>query len=254
MKHISKFIFSLLFALSFSALAQGQQADTVAVPDIPQRYGLRVGADLSRLARSFYDEDFRGIELVADYRLTKKIYAAAELGNVDFTRDDEQVNFTTNGSYLKVGFDYNAYENWLDMENMVYIGFRYGIATFSQNLNSYKIYQNSNVSPPPTDPNAPNPGNYFEEVTVQANREYTGLTAHWVEVVGGVKAKLFNNLFLSFSVRLNNLIADKKPADFDNLYIPGFNQTYDGSFGVGFNYSLSYFIPLYKKNQTVQPE
>jgi hypothetical protein len=26
------------------------------------------------------------------------------------------------GSYLKVGFDYNAYENWLDMENIISIG------------------------------------------------------------------------------------------------------------------------------------
>jgi hypothetical protein len=31
-------------------------------------------------------------------------------------------NFTTKGSYLKVGFDYNAYENWLDMENIISIG------------------------------------------------------------------------------------------------------------------------------------
>jgi hypothetical protein len=34
------------------------------------------------------------------------------------------------------------------------------------------------------------------------------------------------------------------------LYIPGFNRTYDGDFGVGFNYTVSYFIPLYKKKVT----
>jgi hypothetical protein len=28
--------------------------------------------------------------------------------------DDDRLN---KSSYLKVGFDYNAYENWLDMEN-----------------------------------------------------------------------------------------------------------------------------------------
>jgi hypothetical protein len=247
-------IFSLLLLLSFTAFAQqdkkpqAKPADTVAKPAIPvkkDRYGIRIGADLHRLSRSFYEDGFTGIELVADYRLTKKWYAAAELGNVKFTLDDTQVNFTTKGNYLKVGFDYNAYENWLDMENMIYVGFRYGISAFSQNLNSYKIYQNSSLDD--VNDTTTTPVNYFDEVTVDTNRNYSGLTAHWVELVGGVKAKLFNNIFLGFSVRLNSLISDKKPSDFDNLYIPGFNRTYDGKFGVGFNYTLSYLIPLYKK-------
>lgn len=252
MTYILRFTISLLLLISSSIFAQqkpskAKPADSASVPVVPvkkDRYGIRVGIDLHRLSRSFYEDGFRGIELVADYRLTKKWYAAAELGNVKYTFDDAQVNFTTNGNYLKVGFDYNAYENWLDMENMIYVGFRYGIAAFNQNLNSYKIYQNSALD----DINDTTiPVNYFDEVTVYADRNYSGLTAHWVELVGGVKAKLFNNLFLGFSVRLNGLISDKKPSDFDNLYLPGFNRTYDGKFGVGLNYTLSYLIPLYKK-------
>ncbi len=36
--------------------------------------------------------------------------------------------------------------------------------------------------------------------------------------------------------------------EFDNLYIPGFNRTYDFSeFGAGFGYGISYLIPIYKK-------
>jgi hypothetical protein len=30
----------------------------------------------------------------------------------------------------KAGFDYNAYENWLDMENIISIGLRYGFSGF----------------------------------------------------------------------------------------------------------------------------
>ena len=249
--------FSLLLLLSFSAYSQqdGRQGskplpanatviDSVVIPVKADRYGLRLGVDLHRLSRSVYDDGFRGLEVVGDYRLTKKIYAAAEVGNVKYTVDDLQLNFTTSGSYLKVGFDYNAYQNWLDMENMVYIGFRYGFSTFSQRLNSYKIYQNSAIDDVTS---ITTPTNYFEEVTVQSGRNFNGLSAHWVELVGGVKAELFDNLFLGFSVRLNGLVSDKKPTDFDNLYIPGFNRTYDGNFGIGFNYTLSYFIPLYKK-------
>ena len=61
-----------------------------------------------------------------------------------------------------------------------------------------------------------------------------------------MKAEVFNNVFVGFSVRLNRLVSQKRPNNFDNLYIPGFNRTYNGDFGVGFNYTVSYFIPLYK--------
>lgn len=67
-----------------------------------------------------------------------------------------------------------------------------------------------------------------------------------MEVVAGVKAEVFDNVFVGFSFRLNRLISQKEPNNFENLYIPGFNKTYGGEFGIGFNYSVSYFIPLYK--------
>ncbi|MDG2432409.1 DUF6048 family protein, partial [Flavobacterium sp.] len=52
---------------------------------------------------------------------------------------------------------------------------------------------------------------------------------------------------------LNQLVTNKKPDNFDNLYIPGFNKTYNGSFGVGFNYTVSYFLPIYKKKVKIAP-
>ena len=36
------------------------------------------------------------------------------------------MDITTSGSYLKAGIDYNMYDNWLDMDNMIYAGFRIG--------------------------------------------------------------------------------------------------------------------------------
>ncbi len=229
-KSMLKSFFSLLFLLSISITAQDKNKDTIMTK--PQRYGLRVGIDLSKLARSLYEKEYRGIEIVGDYRLTKKMYLAGELGNENKTIDDDRVNFTTKGTYFKVGFDYNGYENWLDMENMIHLGLRYGVSSFSQNLNNYKVYDTSNYFP--------------QAPAVISNTNFNGLSAQWVEVVTGIKAKLFNNLFLGFSLRMNYLVSDKKPENFDNLYIPGYNRTYDGKFGAGLNYTLSYFIPLYK--------
>jgi len=233
MKYMLKFIFSLSL-VCVSLLGNAQTKDTAKV-SYPERYGLRLGVDLHKIARTFYEKDYRGLEVVGDYRLTKKFYVAGEIGNEDKTIDDDRLNFTTKGTYFKVGFDYNSFENWLDMENMIYVGMRYGVSSFSHTLNTYKIYD---------------PTNYYGETIITSGAKFDNLNASWVEVIGGIKAELFNNLYLGFSVRLNYLVSNKKPADFDNLFIPGYNRTYDGKFGAGFNYTLSYFIPIYKKNKT----
>ncbi|OCB75485.1 DUF6048 family protein [Flavobacterium crassostreae] len=257
MKHILKYFFSicLVFLVLVSSaqktntpngsavlpttLSKSTNKDAKTITDTntvakTTRYGLRLGVDLFKISRSLYDKNYKGIEFTGDYRVTKKYFIAAELGNENKTTTDDRVHFATKGSYLKVGFDYNGYQNWLDMENSIYVGLRYGFSSFNQQLYSYKIY---NATP------------YFAEVQNSVSgQNYDGLTASWAEVVAGIKAKVFNNVFVGFSLRLNSLISNKKPANFDNLYIPGFNRTYNGSFGVGFNYSVSYLIPIYKKN------
>ena len=203
-----------------------------SIPIKKERYGLRLGVDLFKLTRMLYEEDYRGIELVGDYRLTRKHYLAAEIGNEEKTVDEDQLNFTTNGTYLKVGFDYNTYENWLNMENIISIGLRYGVSSFSQTLNTFQIY---------------NPNPYFGVAPIiTSGLKADGLTAQWIEVIAGTKVKVINNVFVGFNFSLKYLVSQKVPDSFDNLYIPGFNRTYDGKFGVGFNYTISYFIPLYK--------
>jgi hypothetical protein len=237
MKHTSTFLYSVVLLLS-SFLVEAQSTKTDSIPVKTNRYGVRVGIDAFKLARTFYEKDYKGLEVVGDYRLSKKYYIAGELGNEDKTVNDDQLNFTTKGTYFKAGVDYNLYENWLDMENMVYIGARYGVSSFSQTLNSYTIY---NRYP------------YFGQSTeIESGEKFNGLSAQWIEVLIGVKAKVINNFYVGFSFRANKLVSNKEPAGFENLYIPGFNRTYDGTFGAGFNYTISYFIPIYKKKIPVE--
>lgn len=238
MKRTLSFFCSLLLLAGVSAFAQTAQATDTTALIKTNRYGLRVGVDLIRLSRAFWEDDYKGLELVGDYRISKKYYIAAELGNENKTVDSPQLNFTTKGSYVKAGFNYNVYENWLDMENLIYVGMRYGFSSFSQTLNSYTIY---------------NRDHYLGAEPLQiSGQKYNGLSASWAEVVAGVNAKIFNNVYVGFSFRLNRLFSNKKPENFDNLYIPGFNRTYDGNFGVGLNYTVSYFIPIYKTKQKIE--
>ena len=222
-------LISLLTAGSELLLAQQDSAvnDTI----IKNKYGLRVGVDLFNPIAALVEDQRSGLELVADYRIGRKWFAAAELGYLENTTNLDNINFTTEGQYIKIGADYNAYENWLDMENLIYVGARYGFSTFSQTLNSGIL----NADP------------LFGEQVINAPVEFTGLNAHWIELVVGIKAELFNNLYLGFSFSGKRMITTKEPDNFKNLFVPGFNRVFLNNSGFGFNYTLSYLIPLYKK-------
>ncbi|WP_422104246.1 DUF6048 family protein [Winogradskyella sp.] len=238
------FIKSIAILLLFSSTVLAQD-DKKTVRDTliyKQKYGLRLGADIGKLARTFIDDNYTGFELMGDYRLTKRIYLAGEIGNEERTIDNEVLNNTTKGSYFKGGIDLNFYRNWLDMENMIYIGFRGGASTFSQTLNSYNIYNVNNQY-------------WNQQFSVEEGTEFGGLTAFWVEVMIGLKAELFNNFFAGINVQLKGLITETAPDNFENLYIPGFNRTYDsGRFGTGFGFNLSYLVPIFKKDKVVIQE
>ncbi|SDE58233.1 hypothetical protein SAMN05421636_10610 [Pricia antarctica] len=246
-----RYFISLFFILGgASGYAQDRpidlnRQDTV---EYKQPYGIRAGIDMSRILVSFLEDRYTGLEIVGDYRLTQKLYIAAELGNekktigVDLgnkvnTTEGELYDFTASGSYIKAGIDYNTYGNWYGEQNMIYIGGRYAFSSFSQTVNDYKIFDTSRYWNPDDFPIGTSP-----------NKEFTGLTASWLEFVVGIKAEMIKNLYFGASVRLAFLVSNKDPDNFQNQFIPGFNKVTEGSkFGVGYNYSITYLIPLYKK-------
>tara|TARA_R110000868_G_scaffold405564_4_gene685048 strand:+ start:339 stop:998 length:660 start_codon:yes stop_codon:yes gene_type:complete len=203
---------------------------------IKEKYGLRVGGDIGKLIRSFADDDYSGFEVMADYRLKKRLYIAGEIGFEEKNTITDYLDITSKGSYIKGGIDYNMYQNWLNMDNMIYTGFRIGASTFSQNLNSFTVYTTNQYWEP--------------QFTSNDLKEFNGLTALWVELILGMKVELFNNLFLGLNVQLKIMASETEPDNFGNVYVPGFNKTFDSSgIGVGYGYTMSYRIPLYKKDK-----
>ena len=237
MKRLLIFIF-FINIFSFQLLAQEietKEIDEKAQDTIQKKkyYALRVGLDVSKPIIGFTkDEDIAEYELVADFRVTEKWYAALELGFSDKNTIEDYIDFTTKGSYFKLGANYNAYENWVGMNNEIYVGARYGIALFDQTLNSYtpNVY-----------------GTYFEGEPIESDTTFDGLSAHWFEFVAGMKVETFKNLFLGASISFNKMLSTKEPENFRNLYVPGFNRVFSNDVGIGFNYTISYQIPISKK-------
>ena len=240
-KHIITYFISLSFLLlvSFSTIAQTDnitETETEAIPDslkIKKKYGLRVGLDLSKPIRTFFDEDYSGFEIVADYRLTKDLYIAGEFGIEEKTTITDYLDATASGTYFRAGVDYNVYTNWLDMDNMIYGGIRVGASTFKQTRNSFTVYQTNH---------------YWEPYTNTESKEFSGLSALWTEIIIGLKAEMLNNLYMGLNIQFKYMLSQDQPDNFENLYVPGYNRTYDsGRFGFGFGYTIAYRIPLYKK-------
>lgn len=225
-RHILIFIISILF--NFSANSQ-EKLDSVKTKI---SYGIRVGVDISKPIISFLDSDRKGLELTGDIKFSNNYYAAVELGYEDALKTEDYFNFTAKGSFIKIGVNYNAYENWKGMNNEIYVGTRYAFSLFNQTLNSYT-------------PNAS--GIYFTAEEITPNTEFKDLNAHWIEFLFGMKVETFKNLYLGAQFSIKKMLSTKEPENFKNLYIPGFNQVSSNDLGVGFNYSVSYNIPIINK-------
>ena len=238
MQHMYKFFISLCFVfIVVDGFSQEQIKDTINSSKdsiiYKSPYGIRLGIDISKPIKAAVDGEYNsGIELVADYRISKRFFIATEIGYESETTQEDYTNSTSEGSYIRLGFNYNAYENWLDMNNEIYVGFRYGFSLFEQTLNSYS-------------PNVSN--TYFPGDLVNTGLQSDDLNSHWSEFVVGVKVETFKNLFVSASVSYKVLINAKEPNNFKTLYAPGFNRIFESGTGFGFNYTLSYLIPFKKK-------
>ena len=231
------FIISLILPSSMVfSQAESELNDSLTIKDkLLNINKIRLGFDIFKPIKSSSDGDNLNYEIVGDLQLTDNIYLAGEYGLVDKLIEDENINFNSNGNFLRFGFDYNMFKNWIGMDNSIYLGLRYATSKFSSKIIDYEVR---------------NKDSYFSNVVTDEFQtiEYSNLSGNWIEILIGLKVETFENIYFGLSLRLNKLISDNKPDNFNNLYIPGFNKVTDeNTFGSGFNYTLTYSIPLKKR-------
>ena len=229
-----KYYINFLVILFFTTVWSQKEVEIDSLSN-QLRYGLRVGIDISKPIRMLIEPGYKGFELVGDYRLTKNFYIAGEFGNEIKNVSQDAVHFETSGSFLKLGADYNVYDNWRGMDNLIVVGFRYGVSQHKQTLLSYNRLINDR---------------YWDEdniINLSEPITYEGLTGNWIELHLGFKAELLRNLYMGVSLQMHRLLSDKDPENFENLFIPGFNKVLtNNSYGAGINYTISYQLPIYK--------
>ena len=234
-KQTLKYTISIFTVLFFFILrGQNSTQDSIAKNahlSLKEAYGLRIGVDISRPLIQLAQNEPPGFEIMADYRINKNLYLATETGNASEPTREDYISFHSKGAYAKIGVNYNAYENFPGMHNEVYAGFRYGYSRFQQELISFDIHDYYD---------------YFGDSHQTPHKKYSGLSAHWLGFHVGLKVEISKNLFLNTSVQIKKILYEIKPDNFENLYIPGFGQKLLHNNAVGFNYGISYLIPLKK--------
>ena len=223
---MSRFFTSIILTLTFSSFFANTN-DTI------EKFGIRAGIDIQKIIKSATDDDYTGFSVNGDIRLKESLYIFSELGNEEKIISSYYLNSKVKGSYLKCGVNFKL-NNDIGTQNIVYSGFNLAFSQFEQRINSFTIYNTNSI--------------YWGESIITEPINLTDLKAFWVELVFGLKAEILNNLFIGFELQLKSILKQNNKQNIINLYIPGFNRTYDGSnLGAGFSYNISYLIPFVKK-------
>ncbi|QHS61157.1 DUF6048 family protein [Chitinophaga agri] len=190
--------------------------------------GLRLGVDISRFIIHFFQPYRTDIAIQGDIRLTRKLYAAAEVGYNRTSHSDTSYTYKGNGQYAIIGIDYDFLKKKDPNEkNMVYGGLRYGFARNTYEVPAYNIR------------------NGYWDTEQPGSVPKTNMTAHWIELTFGMRVEALPNFFLGWAVREKILLSKNSPDGLSPIVIPGFGS---GSKNSQFDmtYTLSYYLPLYK--------
>jgi hypothetical protein len=183
---------------------------------------LRIGLDLSRIAVGLVNPETRFTELNADLRFGR-YYLSADVGRGRLERNTDMTAYQVNGTYLRVGPDINLIPGDED-GNTMFLGLRYGHSWYRERLNT--VYEEATWGSFP--------------VVVNRNAR-----SGWFEAVAGMKARVWNNLYLGYTLRLKFGLMAEDRNNFVSYEVPGFGVGGEGS-NFSFNYHVFYRIPFSK--------
>lgn len=138
------------------------------------------------------------------------------IGSSNHTDETTGLHFKTHSPFFRTGCDLNIANNKRS-GNRILTGLRYGFSTFTYDLNGPDI----------EDPV------YGEFLPYR----FTGVNGrmHWVEIVGGLEARIWKFIHLGWTLRYKIRISEKKSTLGHAWYVPGFGKNAGGQVGGTFN-------------------
>ena len=181
------FIISFIIVQTLSAQSKN---DSLFNEKIKAPINLRFGIDLFQPITSQFDKNLKGFEIVGDLRVKENFYLSTEIGALERTQQSELINFTTSGSYIKLGFDFNMYKNWTGMNNQVYLGVRLANSIYNHNINNYILFRTEQ---------------FYEGESIDSGYstgKISDLNAQWIEFLVGMKVQVLKNTYKTACISL----------------------------------------------------
>ena len=175
--------------------------------------------------------DYASVDVHATLNMWNRLQPVLEIGVGWGKTTPEDMNFTYRAKpsiYGKVGINYNFLFK-SDPKYNAFLGVRLGYSSFKYDLTDAN-YHNS----------------YWDE-TFTFDARGIKSSALWGEVLAGLRVHIWREWSLGWTIRYHGLFNYTKSENGKPWFIPGYGPR-RGS--LGFTFSLSYTIPLYKKHVT----
>ena len=234
MWRISVYIISIV--LVFSSLPRTLLSqDTIQFP-----LKFRLGFEVAEPVKYFSNKDLLNIEGSFSTDLNEKISAIFIAGHTTYSspkyRDTSFLlyDYRVKGLYFRAGFDINLLKPEKSQgKYAIGFGIRYGISHFKYEIPAItrENYWGRSVTSVPT----------------------TDEWAHYVEITPGVRAEVFKNISMGWTVSLRKMIDPGTGRHLKPVYLPGYGNG-SKSFSPGFNYFIIWSIPFKNKQIIIQPE
>ena len=185
--------------------------------------GLRVGANVFRMASSAFSGNRTQWDITSDIDFHKYLLEVS-YGRSGNAISNDSLDYSNSGSFFRIGGDINFIKDKTDA-NALAIGLKYVRGTYNESLS---FEDNDDLF-----------GNTSQQLS------NNGLKSSWMEANVGMKARLWEQLYLGFYFRYRFSLVVKGDREFGTYQIPGYGLEERRNI-VGLDYYIFWRIPFKK--------
>ena len=234
MRRTYAYFLSITLVLIFSQ-GNASAQDTIQIP-----LKIKVGLEVAGHAAYFINKNILNSEGYISVDLNEKKSLFLSAGYLNYKYSQYNYDYLNKGIFVKTGIDFNLIKP--DKSRGKYwggIGLRYGLSLFNSEIPSFQKQNYWGIS-----------------ISSIPRKTYWG---HFFEIAPGVRAEIFRNFSLGWSVSLRKLLYTGTGKDLKPIYFPGYGNGAK-PVSAGLNYFLVWNIPykkikvLIKKEVPEEPE
>ena len=217
--------FISILAIILSSLSEVEGQDTLFIP-------LRINAGIEMVGpvTYFFEKGTLSLEGYVSLDLNEKWAAALNAGYLDYQFSQYNYTYLNKGFFIRAGADFNILKPKKSLgKYWGGIGLRYGLSHFEWEVPEFvqSNYWGKSAS------------------SIPATKNW----GHFIEASPGMRAEIFRNFSMGWSVNVRMLLSSGAGNDLKPIYFPGFGNGVK-RFSTGFSYFIVWNIP-YKKIRVI---